>query len=150
MIDDRPVLVVEDSDDDFDTVVMAARRAGVGNRLVRAADAADALDAITQHPPGAFAFMLLDFNLPGVDGLSLLDELREDNATLQVPVVVLTTSVNPLDREAFRVAGVSAFHVKSVDHTDCLRTIESIFVQWLNGAGSPADADTSSPPKASP
>ena len=78
MLDHRPVLVVEDSDDDFDTVTHAARLARLSNRLVRAVDAADALDAITLHPQGFFAFVLLDYNLPGVDGLAFLYEIRLD------------------------------------------------------------------------
>lgn len=131
MLDSRPVLVVEDSDDDFDTVVMAVRRAGVGNRLVRAIDAADALDALTLHPPGAFAFVLLDYNLPGVDGLAFLQEVRLDCPAPELPVVILTTSVNPSDRVVFHEAGANAFHVKSVQHTECLQIIEAIFTQWL-------------------
>ena len=140
MLDHRPVLVVEDSDDDFDTVTHAARLARLSNRLVRAIDAADALDAITLHPQGFFAFVLLDYNLPGVDGLAFLYEIRLDCSARQLPVVVLTTSVNPQDRDVFRDAGANAFHVKSVEHTECLRTLESIFERWLNVAAMPGDA----------
>jgi CheY-like chemotaxis protein len=125
-------MLVEDSDDDFDTVVDAAIRAHVGNRLVRAADVDAARRLLAFDPADAFAFMLLDYNLPGLDGLVLLDHVRRKSLSTHLPVVVFTTSVNPRDRDVFCEAGASAFHVKSVDYADCMRTLESIFDHWLN------------------
>ncbi len=136
----RPVLVVEDSDDDFDTVVVAAARTRRHNRLVRAANADAAWQLLTLNPADAFAFMLLDYNLPGLDGLALLDQVRHGGLLARLPVVVFTTSVNPRDRDAFSQAGASAFHVKSVRHSDCLDTLESIFDQWLKAGAPPATA----------
>ena len=127
----RAVLVVEDSDDDFDTMLEAATRARVGNRLVRVADAEAARSLLASEPVGSFAFMLLDYNLPGLDGLAFLNAVRFDPAFAALPVVIYTTSVNPRDRDAFLRAGANAFHLKSVQHADCLRTLESIFDQWL-------------------
>ena len=132
--DQRPVLVVEDCDDDFDTVVDAAAHAGVPNALVRAVDADAARHLLTREPATAFAFMLLDSSLPGSDGLTLLEQIRRDGLGSSLPVVVFTTSINPRDRDAFCAAGASAFHVKSVQHVDCLHTLGSIFAQWLNPA----------------
>ncbi|MEQ1685177.1 MAG: response regulator [Burkholderiaceae bacterium] len=140
----RPVLVVEDSDDDFDTVRVAAARAEIGNPLVRAADAEGARRLLADCAAGSFAFVLLDHNLPGADGLALLDEARRDGSLAGVPVVVFTTSVNPRDRALFFAAGASAFHVKSVQYTVCLDTLESIFGHWLNSAPTPNRAAVSS------
>jgi two-component system, chemotaxis family, chemotaxis protein CheY len=127
----RPVLVVEDSTDDFDTVVEAARLARIRNRLVHApsADAARQVLAAARHIP--FAFVLLDCSLPGEDGLTLLQDLRRDPATVLLPVVVFTASVNPRDRNAFYAAGANAYHVKRVQFEDCLSTVQDIFRYWL-------------------
>ena len=141
----RPVLVVEDSDDDFDTVVIAAARAKVGNLLVRASDADAARRLLAADTAGSFAFMLFDHTLPGPDGLAFLDEVRRDGSLAGLPVVVFTTSVNPRDRAVFFAAGASAFHVKNVQHSDCLDTLQSIFGRWLNGAPPPNDAAVSLP-----
>jgi CheY-like chemotaxis protein len=130
-VDRRRVLVVEDCDDDFDTVFEAATRAHVSNRLIRAADAEAARSLLARDAAGSFAFMLLDYNLPGMDGLALLEAVRRDPALAALPAVIYTTSVNPGDRDAFCRAGANAFHVKSVQHTDCLRTLAFIFAQWL-------------------
>ena len=133
-MDLRPVLVVEDSADDFDTVVKATTLANVHNLLIRCADADAALSLLARTPASSFAFMLLDYDLPGLDGLALLEHLRRDFSPADLPVVVFTTSINPRDREAFCAAGASAFHVKSVQHADCLQTLRSIFAHWLNPA----------------
>ena len=130
-VDARPVLVVEDSDDDFETVVAAAARAKVHNGLVRALDAEAAWQMLSGAPTGSFAFVLLDYNLWGFDGLALLDQIRDGGLLSHLPVVVFTTSMNPRDREVLCQAGASAFHLKSVQYTDCLRSLESIFDQWL-------------------
>lgn len=143
--DPRPVLVVEDSDDDFDTVRLAAALAKVSNRLVRAVGSDAAMQLLAEHPPGTFAFMLLDYNLPGADGLALLRHLRGTGLLGQLPTVVLTTSVDPRDRLAFGAAGASAFHVKSVRHAEGLRVLGAIFDAWLNRAPLPMAAAVSAP-----
>lgn len=135
--DDRPILVVEDCDDDFDTVLEAARRAGVGNPLVRATDADTARSLLARRPAGEFAFVLLDYNLPGADGLALLEGLRRELSMAVLPAVVFTTSVNPLDRDAFDRAGANAFHAKSVQYDVCLDTLQAIFDRWLQRAPPP-------------
>ena len=141
----RPVLVVEDSDDDFDTVVVAAARASVRNPLVRAADAEAARRLLLTHAAGSFAFMLLDYDLRGPDGLTFLDQVRRDGSLASLPVVVFSTTVNPRDRALFFAAGASAFHVKSVQYTDCLDTLRSIFGHWLYSAPAPSHAAGGSP-----
>ncbi|MFT5534216.1 MAG: two-component system chemotaxis response regulator CheY [Candidatus Paceibacteria bacterium] len=124
------ILVVDDSADDFQTVCMAATSARVTMPIINAIDADVALEMLDGAADGAFAFMLLDFNLPGVDGLTFLRQVRLHPVHARLPVVVLTASVNPRDREAFLAAGADAFHVKTVRLEDCLTTLESIFKRW--------------------
>jgi two-component system, chemotaxis family, chemotaxis protein CheY len=135
--DGRPVLVVEDSDDDFDTVIEAARLAAIDNHLVRAADGDVACRLLGDSGADHFAFMLLDYNLLGMDGLSLLKFVRSDAAWDFLPMVVFTTSVSPLDRIEFQLAGASAFHVKSVEFGHCLHTLRTIFDRWLTRTTDP-------------
>ena len=146
----RPVLVVEDSDDDFDTVVEAAGRAHVINRLVRAADADIAEGLLALSPIGHFAFMLLDSNLRGVDGLALLRQVRSNPLLATMPAVIYTTSVNPRDRDAFYDAGANAYHVKGVQHGECLHMLESIFDYWLHRVVLPGVASRASSAGAAP
>lgn len=124
-------MVVEDSADDFETVCMAARLAGVTNPLVHALNADLALAILDAAPAGSFSFMLLDFNLPGTDGLTFLSQFRQHPAHAQLPVVVFTASVNPRDRAGFLAAGADAFYVKTVRFEQCLETLAEIFARWL-------------------
>jgi two-component system, chemotaxis family, chemotaxis protein CheY len=89
--------------------------------------------------------MLLDFNLPGRDGLALLRQVRGETALAALPVVVFTTSVNPRDRDAFYAAGANAYHVKSVRYDLCLQTLEAIFDYWLNRVALPGHARAAQP-----
>ena len=144
----RPVLVVEDSDDDFDTVVEAAGRAQVLSRLVRAEDADIAEGLLALSPVGHFSFMLLDYNLRGVDGLTLLQQVRSNPLLATMPAVIYTTSVNPRDRNAFYDAGANAYHVKGVQYGECLNTLENIFDYWLHRVALPGCAGLCSPARA--
>ena len=160
--DSRPVLVIEDSDEDFETVVSAADRAHISNRLVRACDADAARRLLAEGPDAAltgngvagaagafvwqtqrdaghdaragnfYAFMLIDDKLPGQDGLELLKELRAAPLPTWLPAVVLTASIDAGNREAYYNAGADAYHVKLLDYAESLRTLEEIFSYWLN------------------
>lgn len=138
-----PILVVDDSDEDVDTVSIAARRANIGNLLVHARDADEARRLLFATPQVAYAFMLLDCSLPGEDGLTLLEEVRRDAHHHTLPVIVLTASINPRDRDAFYAAGANAYHVKLVNFGDGLANLESLFCYWLTHVVLPC-ADTSS------
>ena len=130
--DRRAILVVEDCDDDFDTVVEAAAQAQVSHRLVRAVDAEAAQSLLGPDAASLYAFILLDYKLPGMDGLAWLDIVRRDPALAALPIVVLTTSIHPDDLDAFCLTGAAAVHLKSVQHSECLRTLVGIFAHWLN------------------
>ncbi|MBC7514163.1 MAG: response regulator [Herminiimonas sp.] len=147
--DRRPVLVVEDTEDDYETVVEAARRARVENQLVHAADASTAARLLYGAPADTFAFVLLDYNLPGVDGLEFLDELRRHPVHRRLPVVIFTASVNARDRAAFHVAGASAYHVKVMQFDRCLGMLQDIFDRWLTPRAPPGSAACAPPQGAS-
>lgn len=131
----RPILVVEDSDEDFDTILEARRRGGIENRIVRAASAEAARRLLPATPEGeAFAFVILDQNLPGINGCDFLREIRQEPRYRGLPVVLFTTSINPRDCAACYEAGANAYHVKSVRFDECLRTLQEMFDYWLDSA----------------
>lgn len=135
----RPILVVEDSFEDFETILEAARRSGIKNKIIHAPDA---FSALRHLPPGGsdepFAFVLLDQNLPGISGCELLQDLRVDHAYRSLPVIVYTTSTDPRDRDACYRAGANGYHAKSVRFDECLRTLDEVFQYWLGSAILPA------------
>jgi CheY-like chemotaxis protein len=130
----RPILVVEDSDEDFATVLDAARRAGVANEIRRAGSGDEGMQLLHEflQPPGtAPALVLLDLNTPKDDGREALRAIHQDERLRALPLVVLSTSDNPRDVVFCYANGANAYHVKPVQHGAHLKVLEQIFGYWL-------------------
>jgi len=133
--------VVEDSDEDFDTVQDAARRGGFLHSIVRVRSGGECLrllhggqgsrDALT-------VLVLLDLNTPGDDGRDVLREVRSDQTLGTLPVVVLSASANARDLKFCYANGANAYHVKPVDHANHLKVLQDIFAYWLGSVVLPA------------
>jgi CheY-like chemotaxis protein len=127
------VLVLEDDDDDFDTLENAYRKAGRTSRLQRARNGEGCLDLLRRrdaeriHP----SLLLLDLNTPGMDGRQVLAAIRADPGLRQMPVVVLSASTNPRDVAYCYAQGANAYHIKPVRYAEHLKLLEDIFSYWL-------------------
>ena len=131
------VLVVEDNDGDFETVIEATRMAGVTNEVRRAYSGTDCLDQLQgclQNKTSFPALVLLDLNTPNDDGRSALVHMKSDGKLRSVPIVVISGSLNPRDVDFCYQQGASAYHVKSVNHATHLQTLKTIFIYWLTMA----------------
>ncbi len=132
------ILVVEDSDEDFDTVEEAARRTGLSLDVVRVADGDAAVERLSQKDAHSFRLVLLDNNLPGAtSGYDVLVHLRSHPELRHLPAVMFTTSSNPRDCLACHRAGVNAYHIKDIQFHACLETLNHIFDYWLKRAVAP-------------
>ena len=130
----HPILVVEDSDEDFATVLDAAKRAGVTNEIRRAASGEECLQVLrasTENKNTVPALILLDLNTPRDDGRDALREIKQDERLRALPLVVLSTSANPRDLAFCYASGVNAYHVKPVNHLLHLQVLDQIFGYWL-------------------
>ncbi len=128
------IAVAEDSDEDFDTAMDAARFGEMQFPIVRARSGAECLQLLRDSLDRREAqpvLLLLDLNMPGLDGRDVLREMRSDAAPRNVPVVVLSASANPRDLEFCYTHGVNAYHVKPVNHALHLRVLQDIFTYWL-------------------
>ncbi len=131
----RHILVIEDCDEDFETVLDAAERTGVENEIRRAISGDECLKLLqesSQNKNTSPALVLLDLNMPKGDGRNALQQIKRDDLFCGLPVVVLSTSDNPLDLEFCYKNGANAYHVKPVNHGDHLRVLEQIFGYWLS------------------
>ncbi len=90
----RLVMVVEDSDEDFDTVRVAFEQAGLSNELRRVTSGGMCLQVLrgTGGEPIRPALVILDLNTPGTNGREVLQIIKTDPGLRDLPVVVLTTS----------------------------------------------------------
>lgn len=114
----RPILLIEDDDFEAKAVVRGFRKAGLGSAITRAKDGIEALHllrssmtcaALGQHP-----ILLVDLNLPRMDGIEFLTELRADPDLRQLVAFVLTTSKDERDVLAAYKLRVAGYVVKSL------------------------------------
>jgi two-component system, response regulator len=134
-IGSQPILLVEDSPEDYESMLRAFRKAGLANPIVRCSTGDEALDFL--HRRGTFAdapapgIILLDLNLPGTDGREVLQDIKRTDALRQIPVVVLTTSNDSRDvTECYR-AGANSYIQKPVDVDGFLRAMQSLRDYWF-------------------
>lgn len=131
----QPILLVEDSPEDFETTQRAFRRSGLKNPILRCADGDDALDFLFHRGSHADAprpgVILLDLNLPGTDGREVLSEIKANDDLKQIPVIVLTTSADERDVQACYLAGASSYIQKPVDVEGFMKAIERLNDYWF-------------------
>ena len=132
------ILLIEDNPDDVELTRIAFTEAGIDHQLVVVRDGAEAIDYlfaqgrhagrdIHQQP----AIVLLDLNLPKLDGREVLQAIRGDARTRALPVVVLTTSDEPFDIEATYALGVNSYIRKPVDFEQFVAAVKQIGLYWL-------------------
>jgi CheY-like chemotaxis protein len=116
-MDDRAlnILLVDDDEVDVMTVKRAFQKANITNRLFVASNGVDALQMLRDHTvPPQRRLILLDLNMPRMNGIEFLRVVREDPELKALTVVVLTTSNEDRDRvEAFQL-GVAGYLLKPV------------------------------------
>ena len=106
----RCVLVVEDNERNRKLVRTILRHRGL--EVVECDDGAPALDLARKHKP---ALVLMDIQLPTMDGITALGRLRADPETRDIPVIAVTASVTPGEREKVTAAGFTAYVGKPID-----------------------------------
>jgi CheY-like chemotaxis protein len=134
-IADQPtIIVLEDSDEDYDTVQEAAKQSGLSNLFHRAVNGDECLSVLRNEVMLRSTMVLMDLNTPGMDGRETLAEIKRDPVLRNVPVVVLTTSNNPRDLQYCYVAGANAYHVKPIRYSEHLALLLVVFSYWLTSA----------------
>lgn len=131
-----PIVVVEDSDEDFDTLCEAAAGSGVTRVIHRAMSGGDCLELLrgagNVHLPLLPVLILMDLNSHGVDGREALVAIKTDVGLKEIPVLVLTTSSNPKDVAFCYQAGANGYHVKPVRHEQYLVMLRALMYYWLD------------------
>lgn len=134
----QPILLVEDSPEDYETTVRSLKKAGLKNPIVRCVDGEEALDYL--HQRGEYAnsnsaprpgIVLLDLNLPGTDGREVLQEMKQDASLKTIPVVVLTTSSDERDIEQCYRSGANSYIQKPVDLDGFVRSMARMKDYWF-------------------
>jgi two-component system response regulator len=134
----KEILLVEDNPDDVELTRIAFTQAKIANKLVVARDGAEALDYLfargahaDRDPTHLPSIVLLDLNLPKVDGREVLQAIRDNPVTRSLPVVVMTTSAEPFDVEASYALGVNSYIQKPVDFERFVWAVKQVGLYWL-------------------
>ena len=126
----KPILLVEDDKIDAMTVKRSLRDIHVTNRLLLAGNGEDALQYLREPNIDRPCIILLDLNMPKMNGLEFLQVLKQDTILKKIPVIVLTTSKNEQDKlESFRL-GVAGYMIKPVDYQQFVEVVRTINLYW--------------------
>jgi CheY-like chemotaxis protein len=115
------VLVVEDNDMNMQLVEYLLEEGGY--QIVKAASGEDALSIARSGDP--VDLILMDIHLPGIDGLSVVREMKTDDRTKSIPILALTAHAMRGDRDRFLEAGCDGYISKPIDVKTFLTSIRS-------------------------
>nr|WP_321444134.1 response regulator [uncultured Cohaesibacter sp.] len=141
----QPILIVDDSDDDFEVTSRALHRTGsLTHPILRCTSGQEAIRFLKQNDaangdarqsqPG---LILLDLNMPGMDGREILQIIKTDENLKSIPVVVLTTSSNFLDVQDCYEKGANSYVTKPIELDRFVHAIASIKKFWLEVSALP-------------
>lgn len=130
MRSEKPILLVEDDEVDVLTVRRALRDLGVENELMVAGDGEIALEMLRDPATPRPGLVLLDLNMPRVNGLEFLRAAREEGLVRLIPVVVLTTSRQDQDIFQGFDLNVAGYMIKPVDYRKFLEVMQAIDQYW--------------------
>ncbi len=138
MVEDKLILLVEDNPDDELLTLRAFEKNHLANRVEVVRDGQEALDFLFcegkyagRDPDDLPVVVLLDLKLPKLDGIEVLRQIRENERTQWLPVVVLTTSRQEQDIiDSYRL-GANSYIAKPVDFNDFIEAIRQLGLYWL-------------------
>ena len=132
----KPIVLVEDNPNDLELTLVALERSQLANEVIVMRDGAEALDYLfrragyADRAGGNPAVLLLDLKLPKVDGLQVLDAIRQNEELRSIPVVMLTSSREELDLSRAYQLGVNAYVVKPVEFKEFVSAISDLGIFW--------------------
>jgi two-component system, response regulator len=132
------ILLVEDNEDDYDATARSFKEAHLDNPLQWCKSGKDALNYLKHEGKYADtpaearpALVLLDLNMPGIDGRKALALIKQDKDLRQIPVVILTTSADEKDIEECYERGASTYIQKPVNFEGLVEAVRRIKGYWF-------------------
>ena len=137
-MEDKVILLVEDNPDDVALTIRAFRKSDISNKIIVAKDGVEALDYLFGTGMHAGRDMkdmpvviLLDLKLPKIDGLEILKNIRQNEFTRLLPVVILTSSVEEMDMINGYKLGANSYIRKPVDFNQFSEAMKLLGLYWL-------------------
>lgn len=139
-----PVLLVEDNPDDAELTIRALRDIPIDNEIIVARDGQEALERLGIDDPARNpmdplpAVVILDLRMPRMNGLDVLRRIRQCGHTALLPVVVLTSSMDDVDKAEALSAGVSSYLEKPADSNRFIDAVDELGLHWLAASEAPS------------
>lgn len=125
----RPIILVEDNPDDERLTIRALRRGNIANEILVARNGEEALAMVlSSHPLPSV--VLLDLKLPKIDGLEVLRQIRANERTHLLPVVVLTSSSEESDIINSYNLGANSYVRKPVEIEKFIEAVRQLGLYW--------------------
>jgi len=128
------IIIVEDNPSDAELLLRVFRKHKLANDIVLLKDGAQALDYFLQGDPVRRSrprVVILDLKLPKVSGIQILKQIKSDERTRTIPVVVLTSSQEERDIVESYKLGVNSYIVKPVDFEQFVEAVRQLGLYWL-------------------
>jgi CheY-like chemotaxis protein len=129
MRNSKPIMLVEDDDVDALTTKRALREIKVTNELIHKLDGEDGLQYLKNDNTKP-CVILLDLNMPRMNGFEFLREIKKDENLKKIPVIVLTTSDTDQNILESYELGVAGYITKPVDYRQFVETIKTVDMYW--------------------
>jgi two-component system, response regulator len=124
------ILIVEDNADDYEATERSFRRAHFLNPIFWARNGQQAIDFL-RNSATPVDLILLDLNMPGIDGRHVLERVKSDTTLKTIPIIVLTTSSDEKDIQACYALGASTFIQKPVNFEGLAEAIRTMNDYWF-------------------
>jgi two-component system response regulator len=143
------ILLVEDNPYDAEMTIRALKKVNLANKLVHLQDGEEAINFLfgkekffnrqTNHSPKV---ILLDIKMPKVDGIEVLRQIKSNDITRVIPVVIMTSSKEEQDIITSYKLGVNSYVVKPVDFEGFAKAVSELGLYWMLTNESPQRIDT--------
>lgn len=132
------IVLVEDNPDDAELTIRALKKNNISNSLIHLKDGAEALDFLgckgkfsDRKPNVNPKIILLDLKMPKVNGIEVIRQIKSDEQTKSIPVVVLTSSKEDPDVQTCYQLGVNSYIVKPVGFENFTKAVAELGMYWM-------------------
>ena len=126
----KPILLIEDDIIDRMTVQRSFKELQITNELLTANNGEEGLVCLKDERTDAPCIIILDLNMPKMNGIEFLSVVKQDAVLRKIPVIVLTTSKEEIDKVRSFNLGVAGYIQKPVDYDKFLEAIKTINLYW--------------------
>ncbi len=126
------IIITEDDDGHALLINKNLKRSGIGNEIIHFKNGKEVLDFLFQRGDGQHRkkgvpyLMLLDINMPEIDGIEVLKQIKQDDELKKIPTIMVTTTDNPIEVEKCYELGCNVYITKPVDYDKFIDAIKRL------------------------